>query len=113
MQISARGGARCVVARAQKAEVAKQASTAAAAVALASVISLGAVDAAYADVAGLTPCAESKAFEKTRKNEVKKLEKRKKLVCVVIAVDPHPDPCAHTQFKYVASISCGQCCFQT
>lgn len=69
-----------MVVRAQKAEVAKQAGTAAAAAALASVISLTTVDAAYADVAGLTKCSESKAFEKTRKNEVKKLEKRKKLV---------------------------------
>jgi hypothetical protein len=51
-----------------------------AAATLASVVSLGAVDAAYADIAGLTPCTESKAFAKLQKTEVKKLEKRKKLV---------------------------------
>lgn len=89
MQISARGCGRSVVARAQKAEVAKQAGTAAAAAALASVISLSTVDVAYADVAGLTPCSESKGFEKTRKNEVKKLEKRKKLVR--FSRNDHPD----------------------
>jgi photosystem I subunit III len=74
------------VARAQKAEVAKQAGTALAAAALASVVSLSAVDAAYADVAGLTPCSESKGFAKTQKNQIKKLEKRMKLVCLADTV---------------------------
>ena len=98
MQISARGCGRSVVARAQKAEVAKQAGTAAAAAALASVISLSTVDVAYADVAGLTPCSESKGFEKTRKNEVKKLEKRKKLVR--FSRNDHPDGClSHSAIK--------------
>lgn len=69
-----------MAARAAKGEAAKQASTALAAAALASVVSLGAVDAAYADVAGLTKCSESKAYAKTQKAALKKLEKRKKLV---------------------------------
>lgn len=45
--------------------------TAVAATALALTLSFGAVDAAYADVAGLTPCSESKAFAKRKKNEVR------------------------------------------
>ncbi len=52
--------------------------TAAAAAALALTFGLTAVDAAYADVAGLTPCSESKAFAKRKKNEVKALNKRLK-----------------------------------
>ena len=80
LQVQQRAGGRAVVARAQKGEVAKQASTAFAAAALASVISVGTVDAAYADVAGLTPCSESKGFAKAQKSQLKKLEKRKKLV---------------------------------
>lgn len=51
-----------------------------AAAALAATLSFGAVDAAYADVAGLTPCSESKAFAKREKNEVKALTKRLKQV---------------------------------
>lgn len=52
------------------------ASTVAAA-ALAAVVSFGAVtDAAKADIAGLTPCAESKAFKKRENKEVKGLQKR-------------------------------------
>lgn len=37
-----------------------------------------AVEPAYADISGLTPCAESKAFAKLKKKEVKALEKRLK-----------------------------------
>lgn len=53
---------------------------AAAAAALALAISVTGVEAAKADVAGLTPCAESKAFAKRKKQEVKALEKRLKNV---------------------------------
>jgi photosystem I subunit 3 len=50
-----------------------------AAAALAAAVSLGAVDAAQADVSGLTPCKESKQFAKRQKNELKALDKRLKL----------------------------------
>jgi Photosystem I reaction centre subunit III len=100
-----------VVARAQKAEVAKQASTAAAAVALASVISFGAVDAAYADVAGLTPCSESKAFDKLRKTEVKKLEKRKQQVCCPRAMHRHPDTRGQLRLQIISRFYSGRLCF--
>lgn len=51
-----------------------------AAAALAAAVSLGAVDAAQADVSGLTPCKDSKQFAKRQKNELKALDKRLKLV---------------------------------
>ncbi|KAI8469080.1 MAG: chloroplast photosystem I reaction center subunit III [Monoraphidium minutum] len=50
----------------------------AAATLLAGAASLSAVDAAKADIAGLTPCSESKAYQKRLKNEVKGLTKRLK-----------------------------------
>lgn len=53
---------------------------AAAAAALALAVSVTGVEAAKADVAGLTPCSESKAFAKRKKQEVKALEKRLKNV---------------------------------
>ena len=59
--------ARVVSCSAQQ-EAGKQVATAAAALAL--TFGFGAVDAAYADVAGLTPCSESKAFAKLKKKEV-------------------------------------------
>jgi hypothetical protein len=55
-------------------------SKAAAAVALATVMSMGQVEAAKADIAGLTPCSESKAYAKRLKQEVKGLNKRLKNV---------------------------------
>jgi Photosystem I reaction centre subunit III len=78
MQLSARPAARAVAARATRKEVAQQAGTAVAAAVLASVVTVGTVDAAYADVAGLTPCSESKGFAKVQKGELKKLDKRMK-----------------------------------
>ena len=51
-----------------------------AAAALAAAVSFGQVDAAFADVAGLTPCSESKQFAKREKNELKALDKRLKNV---------------------------------
>jgi len=65
---------RAVVCSAQTEQVAK----AAAAVVLSAVVGLTAVDAAQADVAGLTPCSQSKAFAKRKKQEVKALSKRMK-----------------------------------
>jgi hypothetical protein len=49
-----------------------------AAAAVASVALFGQVEAASADIAGLTPCSESKAYAKRLKNEVKGLNKRLK-----------------------------------
>ena len=67
-----------VACSAERQEAPKHLATAAAAAALAVAFSFGTVDAAYADVAGLTPCSESKAFAKRKKNEVKSLNKRLK-----------------------------------
>lgn len=72
--------ARPVSCSAQK-EAGKQMGSAVAAAALAVAFGFGQVDAAYADVAGLTPCSESKAFAKREKNELKGLQKRLKQVC--------------------------------
>lgn len=72
--------ARVVTCSAQKQEAAKSLGTVATAAALAAVFGFATVDAAYADISGLTPCSESKAFAKRKKNEVKGLEKRKKMV---------------------------------
>lgn len=69
-----------VVCSAQKPAAAKQVSTAVAAAALATVVGFGNVDAAYADIAGLTPCSESKAYAKRQKQEIKGLTKRLKQV---------------------------------
>jgi photosystem I subunit 3 len=62
--------ARIVSCSAEKKEASKAVATGVAAAAMALTFGFGAVDAAYADVAGLTPCSESKAFAKRRKNEV-------------------------------------------
>lgn len=69
-----------VVCQAQKQEAAKQVVTGFAAAALAATVGFGSVDAAYADIAGLTPCSESKAYAKLQKKELKGLEKRLKQV---------------------------------
>ncbi len=47
-----------------------------AAAALAAALAFGSVDAAHADISGLTPCSESKGFAKRQKNEIKALSKR-------------------------------------
>lgn len=81
--------ARVVSCSAQKKEASKQVATGVAAAAMALTFGFGAVDAAYADVAGLTPCSESKAFAKRKKNEVgslwqKRCQRRRRfevLVC--------------------------------
>lgn len=67
-----------MVCAAERQEASKSLGTAAAAAALALAFGFGQVDAAYADIAGLTPCSESKAFAKRKKNEVKALNKRLK-----------------------------------
>ena len=61
----------------------KPAVSAIAAAALAAALTFGTVDAAMADVAGLTPCSESKGFAKRQKNELKALDKRLKNVRTV------------------------------
>eukprot|EP00890_Picochlorum_soloecismus_P000612 jgi/Picsp_1/1551/NSC_05029-R1_photosystem i subunit chloroplast precursor len=67
-----------VVCSAEKKEVVSQMGKAAAAAALSLAFGFSSVDAAFADVAGLTPCADSKAFAKRKKQEVKGLNKRLK-----------------------------------
>eukprot|EP00197_Chlamydomonas_leiostraca_P012896 CAMPEP_0202863648 /NCGR_PEP_ID=MMETSP1391-20130828/4192_1 /ASSEMBLY_ACC=CAM_ASM_000867 /TAXON_ID=1034604 /ORGANISM="Chlamydomonas leiostraca, Strain SAG 11-49" /LENGTH=227 /DNA_ID=CAMNT_0049543305 /DNA_START=32 /DNA_END=715 /DNA_ORIENTATION=- len=67
-----------VVCSAQREEAVKQVSTAVAAAALATVVGFSNVQPAAADVAGLTPCSQSKAFAKLEKKELKNLEKRLK-----------------------------------
>lgn len=69
-----------VVCQAQKQEPAKQIGSVFAATALAAALSVTVVDAAKADVAGLTPCGQSKPYQKRQKNEVKALQKRLKQV---------------------------------
>ena len=58
------------------AQPARDAGKAIAAAALAAAVSLGSVQAAHADIAGLTPCSQSKPFAKRQKGEVKALQKR-------------------------------------
>ncbi|CAK0735141.1 hypothetical protein CVIRNUC_000534 [Coccomyxa viridis] len=53
-----------------------QLGKAVAAAALAAAMAFGSVDAAKADISGLTPCSESKQFAKREKNEIKALTKR-------------------------------------
>merc|ERR1712139_182570 len=48
------------------------------AAALAAVLAVAVVEPAAADISGLTPCSESKAFAKRKKQELKELEKRMK-----------------------------------
>lgn len=67
-----------VVCSAEKKEAVSQMGKAAAAAALSLAFGFSSVDAAFADVAGLTPCADSKAFAKRKKQEVKALNKRLK-----------------------------------
>ncbi|KAG2429392.1 hypothetical protein HYH02_014049 [Chlamydomonas schloesseri] len=67
-----------VACQAQKNETASKVGTALAASALAAAVSLSAPNAAMADIAGLTPCSESKAYAKLEKKEIKTLEKRLK-----------------------------------
>jgi photosystem I subunit 3 len=60
------------------AEQKKQLVSGVAAAALAVAFTFTGVEAAKADIAGLTPCSESKAFAKRKKNEIKALQKRLK-----------------------------------
>lgn len=60
-------------------ETAGKIATALALAAVVGTASFVAPEDAMADVAGLTPCKESKAFAKREKNEIKALEKRLKL----------------------------------
>lgn len=64
----------------------QQVSKAIAAAALAAVIGFGQADAAKADISGLTPCSESKAYAKRLKNEVKALNKRLKNVSAYFSI---------------------------
>lgn len=73
---------RSVTCSAQTQEASRPVQTVLAATALAAAIGLGSVDAARADISGLTPCAESKQFAKRQKTEVKTLQRRLKNVRV-------------------------------
>jgi photosystem I subunit 3 len=64
-----------------------QVGKAVAAAALATALAFGSVEAAKADIAGLTPCSESKGFAKRQKNELKALSKRLKQVGPGYAAD--------------------------
>lgn len=75
-----------VACQAQKNETASKVGTALAASALAAAVSLSAPSAAMADIAGLTPCSESKAYAKLEKKELKTLEKRLKQVNILTGV---------------------------
>jgi len=68
--------ARPVTCQAQAEDAGKKVAKTVAAAALAAVVSFGAVDAAFADIAGLTPCAGSKAYERKKKKSLGRLEKR-------------------------------------
>lgn len=68
-----------VVCSAEQDSLSMQAGRVAAAIALAAVVGTSMPEAAFADVAGLTPCKDSKAFAKREKQEVNKLKKRLKL----------------------------------
>lgn len=68
--------ARPVSCQAQVEDSGKKVATTVAAAALAAVVSFGAVDAAYADIAGLTPCSESAAYQKKKNKEISRLERR-------------------------------------
>ena len=66
----------------EKESITENVGKVASALALAAIVSTGALAApqeALADVAGLTPCKDSKAFAKREKQEVKKLTQRLKL----------------------------------
>lgn len=73
---------RKVVCQAEKPTASSKVGAALSATVLAAALSFTAVDAAKADIAGLTPCSESKAFNKRQKNEVKSLQKRLKQVTI-------------------------------
>jgi len=60
-----------------------------AAAALAAALAFGSVDAAKADISGLTPCSESKQFQKRQKSELKTLDKRLKKVSAHLDINLH------------------------
>jgi photosystem I subunit 3 len=77
--VQATGRQAAPVRRAVVCKAAQTDKSALAAAALAAVVlPFSQVDAAKADIAGLTPCSESKAYAKRLKNEVKGLNKRLK-----------------------------------
>ena len=76
---------RAVVTRATCSAEGPKVGTALAAAALAAALSLGSVEAAKADIAGLTPCSESKGFAKRQKKEISSLQKRLKQVRNLVA----------------------------
>ncbi|GIM02381.1 hypothetical protein Vretimale_7261, partial [Volvox reticuliferus] len=67
-----------VACQAQNNDAVAQIGTVLAATTLAAAVSLASPSAALADISGLTPCSESKAYAKLQKKELKGLEKRLK-----------------------------------
>lgn len=75
---------------AEQPRLVKKLGSAVGAAALALAIGLSQVDAAKADIAGLTPCSQSKAYAKRQKNELKSLQKRLKNVSADLFSSPPP-----------------------
>jgi photosystem I subunit 3 len=68
----------------QKNDAVSQIGSILAATTLAAAMSLTTPSAAQADIAGLTPCSESKAYAKVQKKEIKTLERRLKQVIICV-----------------------------
>lgn len=66
----------CSASAGENKKVVKDIASGVAAAALAAVVSLGAVGDAQADIAGLTPCSESKAYQKRETKQLKALKRR-------------------------------------
>ena len=77
-----------------------------AAAALAAALAFGSVEAAKADISGLTPCRESKGFAKRQKGELKSLEKRLKKVSARYVSALHAWPWDQTLPFWACPVSC-------
>lgn len=94
---------RKIVCQAEKQTPLAQVGAALSATVLAATLSFTAVDAAKADVAGLTPCSESKAFQKRQKNEVKALNKRLKQVNIQLQLARQTKQIYHHQLHLLCT----------
>ncbi len=91
---------------AEHSRLVKKIGSAVGATALALALGLSQVDAAKADIAGLTPCSQSKAYAKRQKNELKSLQKRLKQVPKASIPDMFyaiSVPCVSKQFMRLSS----------
>lgn len=73
-------------------------------------MTFGTVQAAHADLSGLTPCSESKGFAKRQKNEVKALKKRLAKVISSIVLDFPTSRMMALQYQYRKSDCTGELC---